>query len=132
MIYNPRRDPRRESYDPPPNPKPWYRRFVDFIHEGHKFLVAFTAICAATLVLHAWLRGLVRTSDVDASVIAAVSKAMTETNARVKDLEDRTGGLPTWRGETTVRDAVQDTTLQDLKARTFAMETRLENMRQRR
>lgn len=148
MIYNPKNDPRRESFDPgprvprppavrPPAPstpdlKPWYRRVWDWAVAGHKALTAFGAICVFTVGAHAWLAGLVTKKNVDETVQSAVSKALLETNTHVKDLEAKVSDLPTWRGDTTTHDAVQDTKLQELKEKATAFDDRLERMRARR
>jgi hypothetical protein len=132
-AYNEGRSlPPADGPSPAPRLKPWYRRAWAWAVEGHKALTGFATVCAISIGAHAWLAGLVTKDNVDATVQAAVTKALVEANGRIKDLEANTRGLPEWRGDTTVHDAVQDTRLQELDKRTASFEDRLERSRTRR
>lgn len=115
----------------PPEPdsrriKPWWRRARDFIVDGHKLVVAIASICAATIGVHVWLKSLVSERRVQDVVVAAVTKALLETNGRVSTLEDRTSGLPDWRVATIAKMASDETRLMTLEHRADNVDKRFD------
>lgn len=105
--------------------KPWWRRAKDSVVDAGGLVAAIASICTATIAGHLWIKGLVSEARVEEVVRTAVVKALLESNARIANLETATGGLPDWRGKTTVQDAVQDTQIQELRGKAANCEQQL-------
>jgi hypothetical protein len=92
---------------------PWWRRFVAWVSDFQKFVIALSSIAAATVGIHVWLKGLITRAELEVAVEAAVEKAVIKTLLDVKtdvsDLKTNTSGLPAWRKEATTKLDQHDT-----------------------
>jgi hypothetical protein len=92
---------------------PWWRRFVAWVGDFHKFVIALISIASATVAIHVWLKGLITRAELEVAVEAATEKAVVKTLLDVKtdvsDLKTNTAGLPAWRKEATTKLDQHDT-----------------------
>lgn len=113
---------------------PWWRRFVAWVSDFHKFVTALLAIAGLTIGIHVWLKGLITRREleiaVEASVEKAVKEALRETGAKITDLKDKIAGdppLPQWRGETTTKIGNLDERVNAAKAQGEKNERRIDS-----
>lgn len=87
--------------------QPKWKQFLGWLGEFQKFAVTLISVATVSIAVHVWLKGLITRKElevaVDASVRSAVVAVLTDVQVDVDLLKTRTGGLPEWRAEVTIK-----------------------------